>query len=84
MNVLYFYQFEVRWPPSLSAIRNQFYFGAISEWKMATRSRIKNVQPQPAQPHKNYGYGTTAASIRLPKYDIIFGGDNQINTVHLN
>ena len=35
---------------------------------MATKSRIKNI-PQNSQPHKNYGYGTTAASINLPQYD---------------
>ena len=33
---------------------------------MATKSRIKNV-PQNAPSHKNYGYGTTAASISIPQ-----------------
>ena len=33
---------------------------------MATKSRIKNV-PQNVASHKNYGYGTTAASISLPQ-----------------
>merc|ERR1711881_117197 len=36
--------------------------------KMATKSRLKNIptnQPT-APPHKNYGYGTTAASIGIP------------------
>jgi hypothetical protein len=36
--------------------------------KMATKSRLKNFPSQPAPPHKNYGYGTTAASITIPKY----------------
>ena len=34
---------------------------------MATKSRIKNVAAGSQQPHKNYGYGTTAASITLPQ-----------------
>ena len=36
---------------------------------MATKSRIKNV-PQNVSSHKNYGYGTTAASISIPQYNI--------------
>ena len=39
---------------------------------MATKSRIKNVATGSQQPHKNYGYGTTAASINLPQYGIFY------------
>ena len=38
-------------------------------FKMATKSRMKNISrnSQTAPSHKNYGYGTTAASIGIPK-----------------
>ena len=39
---------------------------------MATKSRIKNVAAGSQQPHKNYGYGTTAASITLPQLGIFY------------